>query len=327
MKPTNREIEMVYSQEEMERKVDQLKMQGYSENDIHVLARDKGVLNSADSQTDINTHEAESFSSRFKSFFSGEETIRTELEKLDMDKSALDAYQKDIENGSILLYTDRKIANRENENFSSFGDDTRPIDADEEKRNTAFTPFGKDIERDGRRHNDEKIVDEDVKPEFGSSDNNSDEIYTTEVPREEQHGEPGYADKSKDSRLDGENIHPTTDSEPKDEGEPREKELDHEPPLGTEEGEENLNREDGVNRRQDEQSPGVDPNLGPAPFGRDSEEEHLLRGENEGENRKDPNQSLMQDDGADNRQNPRDSRPFHEDVEKKTATPPTPRLF
>ncbi|TWT05269.1 hypothetical protein FQV26_12535 [Planococcus sp. CPCC 101016] len=38
----------------------------------------------------------------------------------------------------------------------------------------------------------------------------------------------------------------------------------------------NLNNEYGVNLRQDELSPGLNPNLGSSPLDRGSEEEHLL---------------------------------------------------
>lgn len=344
MKPTNREFEMVYSQEEMEQRIEQLKMHGYSENDIHVLARDKDVFSSYESRSNVEKHQAESFSSKFKSFFSGEDTVHSQLRDLDLEQSSIDSYSEDIKKGAILLYTDGSSFNNDRENTSSFGDDTRTVDSDAEKRNTAFTPFGRDIERDGNKFNDEKINDPDVRSNIqddGSGRDgissrtikeDSDRIYTSEVRREDQHGKQGSAIPSKDSRLKGENIHPTTDSQPKDEGSIKEKSFDHEPQLESDAQQDNLNREDGVNRRQDEQSPGVDPNLGPAPFGRDSEEEHLLRDnddykEGKGGGTPDPKHFLDGSDSVDNRHNPRDGRPFHEDVHKKTATPPTPRLF
>lgn len=344
MKPTGREFEMAYSQEEMEQRIEQLKMHGYSENDIHVLARDKDVFNSYESRSNVEQHEAESFSSKFKSFFSGEDTVHSQLRDLDLDQSSIDRYSEDIKKGAILLYTDGSSFSNERENTSSFGDDTRTVDSDERKRNTAFTPFGRDIERDGNKFNDEKINDPDVRAgmhDVGSArdgissrtiQEDSERIYTSEVRREDQHGKQGSANRPKDSRLDGATIHPTTDAQPEDEGSVKEKSFDHEPQLESDAQQDDLNREDGVNRRQDEQSPGVDPNLGPAPFGRDSEEERLLRGNDDYKDGKgggitDPKHTLDGSDNVDNRHNPRDVRPFHEDVHKKTSTPPTPRLF
>jgi len=351
MKSTNREFELVYSQEEMEQRIEQLKMHGYNEKDIHVLARDKDVFNSYESRSDVQKHEAESFSSKFKTFFSGEDTVRSQLRDLNLDASMIDRFSEDIKKGAILLYTDGNSYDRERDNSSNFGDDSRTVDADEAGRNTAFAPFGRDIERDGAKFNDEKIRDEDVRADVNRADarthsdsasdrtsydpspqtirEDSDRIYTSEVRREDQHGTRGHGNVSKDSRLDGENIHPTTDSAPKDESSSKEKIMDHEPQLQSEKGQDQLNREDGVNRRQDEQSPGVDPNLGPAPFGRDSEEEHLIREQYDGNERGVDDSKHMLDghDDTDNRHNPRDGRPFHEDVHKKTSTPPTPRLY
>lgn len=344
MKPTNREFEMVYSQEEMEQRIEQLKMHGYEENDIHVLARDKDVFNSYKSRANVDRHEAESFSTKFKSFFSGEDTVHTQLRDLDLDETQIERYSEDIKKGAILLYTDGHSRNLERENTSSFGDDTRTVDIDERKRNTALAPFGRDIERDEQKFDDEKIRDRDVRVDIDGERTNageptsntiaqdSERIYTSEVRREDQHGHPGYANKTKDSRLEGDSIHPTTDRKLEDESSLREKSFDHEPQLESEAQEDDLNREEGINRRQDEPSPGVDPNLGPAPFGRDSEEEHLIRDndDHDGGHRtdpEDPKHTLDGHDEVDNRQNPRDARPFHEDVEKKTSTPPTPRLF
>ncbi|WP_422123790.1 general stress protein [Planococcus sp. X10-3] len=343
MKHTNREFEMVYSQEEMEQRIEQLKMHGYSENDIHVLARDKDVFNSYDSKLNVDKHEAESLSTKFKSFFSGEDTVHTQLRDLELDESVIDSYSEDIKKGAILLYTDGNAVNQERENSSTFSDGNRTGAIDESKRNTAFTPFGRDIERDGQKFNDEKIRDRDVmgtsngdrndndEPSYRTIAQDSEKIYTSEVRREDQHGHPKYGKKTKDSRLEGDSIHPTSDRKPEDEGSLKEKSFDHEPQLETEAQDEDLNREEGVNRRQDEPSPGVDPNLGPAPFGRDSEEEKLLRNDNQdkgtGNSPDDPKNALDGHDEVDNRHNPRDARPFHEDVEKKTATPPTPRLF
>ncbi|TWT27937.1 general stress protein [Planomicrobium sp. CPCC 101110] len=311
MNQSNYEFQMLYSQEELINKVKELKARGYNENDLHVLVNDSSVINLVDDDSGLHTHEANTMGSKFKSMFSGEDAVRTELGKLELDDSTKDSYQRDLESGAILLYTDRRIEGRESRTSAAYAEDTRVIRSDEVGRNTAISPLGRDLERDDLQHNDEKIVDKDVTSTV-SKDRYSDEMYTSEVPREEQHGDAGDGDKLKDSRLKGENIHPTGGATPKDEGAPEEKVMDHEPGLLSKEGQDNLNREDGVNRRQDEQSPGVDPNLGPAPFGRDSEEEHLLND---------------QGDSFDQEKNPRDARPLHEDAEKKRGTPPTPRIF
>jgi hypothetical protein len=311
MNQSNYEFQMLYSQEELINKVEELKARGYHESDLHVLVNDSSVLNLVDDRSDLHTHEVSSVGSKFKSFFSGKDATRTELDKLGLDDETKNGYQQDLENGAILLYTDRHIENRELHTSATFADDTRVIRSDEVGRNTAIAPLGKDLERDDLKHNDEKIHDKDVVSPL-SADRHSGESYTSDVPREEQHKDAGYGDKTQDSRLKGENIHPTGGAMPKDESEPEEKVMDHEPGLLSKEGQDNLNREEGVNRRQDEQSPGVDPNLGPAPFGRDSEEEHLLND---------------QRDDFDQGQNSRDARHVQDEADKKPGTSSNQRLF
>ncbi|WKA53778.1 general stress protein [Planococcus shixiaomingii] len=311
MDRSNYEYQMLYSQEELINKIKELKSRGYHEGDLHVLVNDSSVINLVDDQSDVHTHEGSSMGSKFKSMFSGEDAVRTELGKLDLDEATKDAYQRDLENGAILLYTDSSPQGGGSGTSSTVAGDTKVIRSDEVGRNTAIAPFGRDVERDDLKHNDAKIEDKDVTSN-ASGDRYSNEIYTSEVSREDQHGNAGYGNEMKDSRIKGENIHPTGGAMPKDEGAVEEKTMDHEPGLQSTEGQDNLNREDGINRRQDEQSPGVDPNLGPAPFGRDSEEEHLLNN---------------QRDDYDQGQNTRSGRRLEDKIDKKNDIPPTSKLF
>lgn len=270
MESTNREFTLAYSQEEMQRRLDELKRQGYQENDIHVLVHDEDVLGATDMEG-IHTHEMGSTGSKFKSFFTGRDTVREELKRLDLEERQIDTYQQDLENGAILLYTE--------------GDATRGsrvIDASSDRHASDPAKLG------------------------------SEEVYISEVPREEQYGSQSDGGKSKDSRLKGESIHPTTSGQTMDESAPAEKMMEHEPGLDQKSERDLIDSDDGVNRRQDDQSPGIDPNLGPAPFGRDSEEEHLLNDQN------------RDDSGPRHRG---DEGPYYEDKDKRPGTPPSPKLF
>ncbi|MGI2327475.1 general stress protein [Planococcus sp. YIM B11945] len=300
MESTNREYSIVYSQEEMQSKVEELKMKGYTEGDIHVLVENDSILHKEDKQSGIHTHQANSVGSSFKSLFTGKDAIHTELAKLQLDKNIANTYEQDLHNGAILLYTDRKILEGTGETTSG-------------ARNTAVAPFGRDVERDEMRHDDAHIHDKDVTPDVPAARAKTNEIYTSDVSREDQHGDAGYGDKTRDSRLQGENIHPTGGTSPKDETAISEKTMDHEPALQSAEGQDNLNREEGINRRQDEQSPGVDPNLGPAPFGRDSEEEHLINNQ--------------QEDDLGEAHDSREEQRLEKERNKNDHTPPTQRLF
>lgn len=290
MRSGNREFEIVYSKSEMETAIQALKAKGYREGDIHVLANDKKVVESAGNEG-VQADQANSFSNRFKSFISGKDVVRKELDRFNLNKDRADDYEREIEKGAVLLYTDGQTVSDDDEHFSSLDDSNEPMDTEGSS---------------GQRSGDKVIHRHEEMP------NNPDEIYAREVSREDQHARAGKSDRLQDSRLKGDEIHPTAGLN-KDEGAAREKELDHEPGLQTKEGEDNLLREDGVNLRQDEPSPGVDPNLGPAPFGRDSEEEHLLNDERRND--------------SDKPRNKRDHYDEHEKRNKDNTTPPSPRLF
>ncbi len=305
MADTNRQYEIVYSQNEMEQALETLISRGYRNEDIHVLANDKNLVKEAQDRYGVDADKANSFTNRMKLLVSGENTARTKLEKLGLDSDQVDHYDREIEKGAVLMYTDGSANGQgESKRFSS--------DSEKEGRNTAFAPFGRDIERDGERHNDEKLIDDDIQKHERHQDTGVEGIYTTDVTRAEKNKSQPRS-KSQDSRLKGDEIHPTTDRvQPEQAENPGEKRMDHEPELGTEEGEKELERKEGINSRQDEQSPGADPNLGPAPFGRDSEEEHLLNDRR---------------DDFEQTKSPKDANDFHNNVEKKTGTPPAPRLF
>lgn len=302
MDSKNRDFELVYSPEELRSRIEELKGRGYSESDIHILVEDSAVLGTAERLDRIQTHDASSVGSKFKSFFTGRDSVREELKNLNLEQREIDNYQQDLEKGGILLYTEHTLS-RERDNLSSFGDDTRTLDSDEVRHSNISGTNNADI--DQNEENPETNYEDSARREYG-------EIYTSTVSRDEQYGTPHYEAKYKDSRLKGENIHPTTDQPTMDESSPSEKTMEHEPAIDAENENDELNREDGVNRRQDEPSPGVDPNLGPAPFGRDSEEEKLARNENG-----DYEEAL----------NPDGTRRNHDREENRPDTPPSPRLF
>ncbi|MCH4824760.1 MAG: general stress protein [Planococcus sp. (in: firmicutes)] len=281
MKSGNQEFEIVYSKSEMEDTLQLLKAKGYHEKDIHLLANDKEIVESA-GKSGVSADRANSFSNRFKSFLSGKDIVRKELNRFNLSKERTDDYERRIEKGAVLLYTDGDAATPEDEHFSSLDDSNAPMDLEAE---TAGTPDSNPVSRYTEKHHD------------------SDEIYAREVSREDQHARAGEHDRFQDSRLKGDEIHPTGGLN-KEEQTRQRKEMDHEPGLQNKDSQDELLREKGVNRRQDEPSPGVDPNLGPAPFGRDFEESNNEQGNNPDE---------------------------HRDVQHKrdsdNTTPPTPRLF
>ena len=71
MKSKNREFEVVYTEQELEEKVEEMKSWGYDKNDIHVLANNADILNSVETQEGVHTHETETITDKFKSVFTG----------------------------------------------------------------------------------------------------------------------------------------------------------------------------------------------------------------------------------------------------------------
>lgn len=108
MKSTNREFEVVYTEQELEGKVEEMKSWGYNRNDIHVLANNADILNSVEAQEGVQTHETETITDKFKSVFTGKDAVRDELSKLDLSQTEIDEFHDILDNDGIVLYTDHR---------------------------------------------------------------------------------------------------------------------------------------------------------------------------------------------------------------------------
>lgn len=103
---SNRRIEIARTEEEMYEKLELLQKQGYAESDIHVISSESTHLNTLNRYSDVATHEAGTFMDKFKSWFTGEDAITEGLRKLDLDEQETERYGKEVARGSIVLYTD-----------------------------------------------------------------------------------------------------------------------------------------------------------------------------------------------------------------------------
>ncbi|QFF97755.1 hypothetical protein PB01_02415 [Psychrobacillus glaciei] len=103
---SNRRIEVAHSEEEMYEKLELLQEQGYAESDIHVISKENAHLNTLNRQSEVSTHEAGSFIDKFKSWFTGEDAVTEGLRKLDLNEHETERYSKEVANGCIVLYTD-----------------------------------------------------------------------------------------------------------------------------------------------------------------------------------------------------------------------------
>ena len=108
MKSTNHEYEVVYTEQELEAKVEEMKSRGYKKNDIHVLAQNADILNAVETQEEVQTHETETITDKFKSMFTGKDAVREELTKLDLSQTEIDEFHDILENDGIVLYTEHR---------------------------------------------------------------------------------------------------------------------------------------------------------------------------------------------------------------------------
>lgn len=103
---TNRQVEVAWSQEELNQKIEALRAQGYNESDIHVVAREPDRFQLTSTDTQVDTHEAGTFWDRFKSFFTGEDATTESLSRLNLEQHEQDRYATDLTNGGAILYVE-----------------------------------------------------------------------------------------------------------------------------------------------------------------------------------------------------------------------------
>ncbi|QUG40316.1 general stress protein [Psychrobacillus sp. INOP01] len=103
---SNRRIEFARTEEEMYEKLEGLQNQGYAESDIHVISTENAHLNTLSRHSEVSTHEAGTFMDKFKSWFTGEDAVAEGLRKLDLSEEERTRYAEEVARGSIVLYTD-----------------------------------------------------------------------------------------------------------------------------------------------------------------------------------------------------------------------------
>ncbi|WP_240611985.1 general stress protein [Planococcus halotolerans] len=103
-------LAVVYSEEDLLRKIEALKAQGYKESDIHLVAQDGDRLDSIESKTGAEGEEVNSFKDKFKGFISGEGSVREGVKSLGLNDQETERYTADIAKGGILLYTEEERA-------------------------------------------------------------------------------------------------------------------------------------------------------------------------------------------------------------------------
>lgn len=103
-------LAVVFTEEDLMRKIETLKTQGYKESDIHLVAQDSDRLDSLEERTGAEGEEINSFKDKFKGFISGEGSVREGVKSLGLSDQETERYTSDIAKGGILLYTEEERA-------------------------------------------------------------------------------------------------------------------------------------------------------------------------------------------------------------------------
>ena len=103
-------LAVVFSEEDLMRKIEGLKTQGYKESDIHLVAQDGYRLDAIENRTGAEGEQVNSFKDKFKGFISGEGSVREGVKSLGLNDQETERYTADIANGGILLYTEEERA-------------------------------------------------------------------------------------------------------------------------------------------------------------------------------------------------------------------------
>ena len=251
---SNRRIEIARTEEEMYEKLEGLQNQGYTESDIHVISTENAHLNTLSRHSEVSTHETGTLMDKFKSWFTGEDAIAEGLRKLDLSEEERARYAGEVARGSIVLYTDVLTFNDE----PMYG--THENEFEQEYTDTV----GTDMVQNRFMENEEPISE--YAKEQGFTPSNNKFVNDTD----------GRFDEPQDRFARGETF--STDPY-------LAREEDH---IGHSMQEDRVVRESRPKtdenvmteeRTYGTQSPGADPNLGPAAYGSETvieEEEERL---------------------------------------------------
>lgn len=124
---------------EVLRKIEELRGQGKSEQDMYVLVRNENQASMIRGQTDVDYTSADGdWKDKFKEFLSGSEDIRNALSDMGVSKEEADSFYEEVEDGRLLLFVDTEIGTGAQErgfnSMAAYGDPkddpSRPVEQD-----------------------------------------------------------------------------------------------------------------------------------------------------------------------------------------------------
>lgn len=110
------------TEQEVIDKINELKLEGYVEEDIYVVSNDKESLSIVRGQTDVDLSTVEgNWLDKFMAFISGDEPVRAAFLNMGFTDEESDRYYNEVKSGSILLYVDKEYGTIYDENDKDLG--------------------------------------------------------------------------------------------------------------------------------------------------------------------------------------------------------------
>lgn len=96
------------TEQEVLDKINELKLEGYIEEDIYVVTNHKESLSIVRGQTAVELESVEgNWLDKFKAFLTGDEPVRSAFSQMGFSYEESQRYYSEVKNGGILLYVDK----------------------------------------------------------------------------------------------------------------------------------------------------------------------------------------------------------------------------
>lgn len=113
-------INMYDTQQSALGKIEELRVKGYKDSDIYVVAKHEDNVSILRRQTDVHTeasHDTGWFD-KVRSFLSGHEDVHAGLRNMGLSEEEVKRHYSDVEAGKILIYVDEDFERRHNEGLT-----------------------------------------------------------------------------------------------------------------------------------------------------------------------------------------------------------------
>lgn len=117
------------TEQEVIDKINELKLEGYTEDDIYVVTNHKESLSIVRGQTNVDLESVEgNWLDKFKAFLTGDEPVRAAFSQMGFTDEDSERYYSIVKNGGILLYVDKNYGTvydeyKKNQSDSSYEGD------------------------------------------------------------------------------------------------------------------------------------------------------------------------------------------------------------